>query len=180
MRTNASKNLGFKIRDERKTLGLTLEQFAELIGTSTSMLQRVETGARSPSVDLLVEIANICRKPVDEFLNNEQPIGFRKIVPSNQKTIHTGHSDITIICPYGIISKDIVVSHFSGKAGATIHPQPQKGYCWVYIIKGSCIFEHDSVPHALKQGDTFFYDSDKPQSLKVESTLESIRLTIRK
>ncbi len=54
------KDLGNRIRFERKALGLTLQNFAELVGTSSSMLQRVETGAKSPSVELLVEIANIC------------------------------------------------------------------------------------------------------------------------
>ncbi|MBW1720470.1 MAG: helix-turn-helix transcriptional regulator [Deltaproteobacteria bacterium] len=173
------EGLGSKIREERKALGLTLEQFAELLGTSTSMLQRVETGVRSPSVDLLVEIANVCRKPIDEFLNNK-PIGFRKFDPSNQKTIHISGCDITILCPYGLISKDIVVSHFRGKKGAEIEPQRHDGYCWVYILKGSCTFEHDGVQHELKKGDSIFYDAAKPQHLKVKSTLESIRITIRR
>ena len=41
------KDLGNRIRLERKALGLTLQNFAELVGTSSSMLQRVETGAKS-------------------------------------------------------------------------------------------------------------------------------------
>ena len=61
------KDLGNRIRFERKALGLTLQNFADLIGNCSSMLQRVETGAKSPSIELLVEIVNICRKPIDDL-----------------------------------------------------------------------------------------------------------------
>ena len=171
------KNLGARIREERKALGLTLEQFADLSGTSSSMLQRVETGTKSPSVDLLLEIANICRKPIDEFFDKE-PKGFRKLEAAKQKTIHTDNFDVSILCPYGLISRDIVVSHFRGRVGSTIKPQHQKGYCWVYITKGTCIFEHDGISHDLKKGDSIYYDASRPHSLKVITQLESIRITM--
>lgn len=173
------KNLGEKIRDERKALGLTLEQFSELVGTSSSMLQRTETGAKSPSVDLLVEIANICRKPIDDFFEVE-PKGFRKFDYSKQKTIHTKGYEVTILCPYGLISRDIVVSLFKGKANAVVEQTNQTGYCWVYITKGTCIFEHDGIPHELTEGDSIFYDASKPHVLRVLNPLESIRITMRK
>lgn len=173
------KNLGAKIREERKALGLTLEEFSAMVGTSASMLQRIETGSKSPSVDLLVEIANIFRKPIDEFLDSDLQ-GFRRFDLTNQKTIQTKDFDVTILCPYGLISRDAVVSCFKGKKGALVKPQNQKGYCWVYILKGSCIFEHDGVAHRLKKGDSFYYDAERPHHLKLLSNLESIRVTMRR
>jgi transcriptional regulator with XRE-family HTH domain len=173
------KNLAQKIREERKALGLTLEQFAKLVGTSNSMLQRVETATKSPSVSLLMEISNICRKPIDYFFN-EEPIGFRKFDPKEQKIIYSDDFNVTILCPYGLISRDAIVSHFKGKAGAVVIPPNQSGYCWVYIIKGTCIFEHDGVPHDLQEGDSIYYDSKKPHVLKILTPLESIRITMRR
>ena len=61
-------SLGSRIRKERKGLGLTLEKFAALVGTSKAMLQRVETGAKSPSIALLAEIATVCRRRIDDFI----------------------------------------------------------------------------------------------------------------
>jgi transcriptional regulator with XRE-family HTH domain len=173
------KNLGAKIREERKTLGLTLEQMAELVRASPSMLQRIETGSKSPPVDLLVEIANIFRVPIDEFLQNDLH-GFRKLNPYSLKTIQAGDFDVTILCPYGLISRDVVVSRFKGRKGALVRPQRQKGYCWVYIIKGSCVFEHDGISHRLQKGDSFYYDAERPHHLKLLSNLESIRITTRR
>lgn len=173
------RHLGRKIREERKTLGFTLEQFARTLGTSSSMLQRVETGTRSPSVDLLLDICNICRKPLDFFLS-ETPTGFRKFEPHQQKRIHTEQFDVTILCPYGIISRDAVVSRFEGKAGTRITFPHQTGHCWVYIIHGECVFEHDGVPHSLTAGDSFLYDAERPHGLNILSDLESIRITMKR
>lgn len=170
-------SLGTRIRDERKALGLSLKQFADLVGTSISSLQRVETGARSPSVHLLIEIANLCRKPLSYFLEEELQ-GFKKFESIAQKTIRKPDYEVSILCPYGLIARDVLVSRFRGNKGAVIEPRRQKGYCWVYIMEGDCVFEHDGVAHALKAGDTFFYDADKPQRLRILSALESIRITV--
>ncbi len=143
------------------------------------MLQRVETGAKSPSVDLMIDICNICRKSIDYFLK-ETPTGFRKFQPAQRKHIHTEQFDVTILCPYGIISRDTVVCCFEGKTGARITFQNQSGYCWAYIIRGECEFEYDGVPHRLKAGDSVYYDAETPHCLKIFSDLKSIRITIKK
>ena len=171
------KDLGNRIRFERKALGLTLQNFADLIGTSPSMLQRVETGAKSPSVELLVEIANICRKPIDDLLK-QQLNGFKTFDANDQRTIRTKDFEIKIICPYGLISKDIAISHFKGKTGANITPPTQKGYIWVYVLKGKGIFEVEGISRQVRRGDTLYYDSEKKHSLKIVSALESIRVNI--
>ncbi len=170
--------LGAKIRKERKALGLTLEKFAELVGTSKAMLQRVETGVKSPSIALLSEIATVCRRRIDDFIH-EEPEGFYKLDEMKQKTVRLHAHEVRIIAPFGLISKDIVVNHFKARAGAVVNPQRENGHAWVYITKGSCVFEHDGVPHQLKKGDVIYYDARRPTSLRILSSLESIRITVR-
>lgn len=170
--------LGARIRKERKALGLTLEKFASLVGTSKAMLQRVETGAKSPSVALLSEIATVCRRRIDDFIH-EEPAGFYKLDETKQKTIRLGDCEVRIIAPFGLISRDIVANHFKAKAGALVKPQRETGHAWVYITKGRCEFEYDGVPHRLKKGDIIYYDAGKPTTLKVLTPLESIRITVR-
>lgn len=170
--------LGSRIRKERKALGLTLEKFAKLVGTSKAMLQRVETGAKSPSVALLAEIATVCRRRIDDFIH-EEPAGYYKLDEARQKTIRLGDYEVRIIAPFGLISRDIVVNHFKAKAGALVKPHKENGHAWVYITKGSCVFEHEGVPHRLKKGDIIYYDARKPSTLKVLTSMESIRITAR-
>jgi len=171
-------NVGAKIRKERKALGLTLEKFAELVGTSKAMVQRVETGAKSPSIALLAEIATACRRRIDDFIH-EEPAGFYKLDDTKQKAINMGDYQVRIVSPFGLISRDIVVNHFKAKAGSFLRPHKESGHAWVYILKGSCVFEHDGVPHRLKKGDVIYYDSSRPNTLKILTPLESIRITVR-
>ena len=171
-------NIGARIRKERKALGLTLEKFAGLVGTSKAMLQRVETGAKSPSISLLAEIATVCRRRIDDFVH-EEPAGFYKLDDRKQKTVTMGDYEVRMISPFGLISRDIVVNHFKARGGALVRPHRENGHAWVYILKGRCIFEHDGVPHKLKKGDVIYYDSSRPSALKMLTPLESIRITVR-
>jgi transcriptional regulator with XRE-family HTH domain len=172
------KFLGSKIREERKALGLTIDQFAELLGANRSMIQRVETGAKSPTIDLLIEIADVCRKPIIEFLG-EEPAQFLKYSIETQRKIRGKDHEVIIIGPYGLISSNMVINLFRAETGTVVAPQTHKGHCWVYITRGACVFEHDGTSHELKAGDSIYYDASKNQTLTVESSLESVRITIR-
>jgi transcriptional regulator with XRE-family HTH domain len=172
------EKLGNKIRAERKALGLTIREFAELVGTSKATLQRIETGAKSPSIALLHEISHVCRKPIDAFIH-DTPRGFVRIDEQNQRKITTKTSEIRIICPYGLISKDIVVNFYRGNPGAHVEPHEDEGYEWVYVLKGSCIVEYDNQEHSFKEGEALFYDARKPHSYKILTPFESIRISVR-
>jgi len=172
------KILGKKIRSERQLLGLSQDRFAKQIGASKATLQRIETGAKSPSVELLAEISHLCRKPIHEFLVDnggdflvQNSSAYRKI---------TGKDfEITILSPYGQISSNILVNHYRGEAGAGINPTQDKAYHWVYIFKGACTFEYEGNSHHLKKGDLIYYDARKTFSFKVLQAFENIRISIR-
>lgn len=171
-------DLGAKIRRERKALGLTLKEFADLVRTSKATLQRVETGAKSPTIALLTEISHICRKPIDTFIH-EVLRDFYEIDAAEQKSIVTKGSEIKIICPYGLISRDIVVNYFKGKPGAHVEPHQDEGYEWIYVLRGSCIVEYETKVFRFKRGDAFFYDARKTHSYKILTLFESIRISVR-
>jgi transcriptional regulator with XRE-family HTH domain len=172
------KILGKKIRIERQLLGLSQDRFAKQIGASKATLQRIETGAKSPSVELLAEISHVCRKPIHEFLVDNggdfvlhNSSAFRRI---------TGKDfEITILSPYGQISSNILVNHYRGDPGAGINPTEDKAYHWVYILKGACSFEYEGKSYQLKKGDLIYYDARKTFSFKVLQALENIRIAIR-
>lgn len=172
------KVLGEKIRKERQLLGLSLGGFAKLLGTSKATLQRIETGAKSPSVELLAEISHNCRKPIDEFLHEEEGDFIWQKQDSHRK-IKGENFEIKIISPYGQISRNMLINHYKGKPGAGISPTQDKAYHWVYILKGSCIFEYDGNRYELTQGDVLFYDARKTFSFQVLEDFENIRIAIR-
>jgi len=174
---NVMETLGAKIRKERKSLGLTIKEFAKLIGTSKATLQRVETGVKSPTIDLLTEISFVCRKPLESFIHDRRG-KFHEIGTDRQRKIVTGNSEITIICPYGLISRDIVVNHFKAMPGASVEPHQDEGYEWIYVLKGKCIVEYDSNKYEFKEGEALFYDARKTHSYKILTPFESIRISV--
>lgn len=171
-------NVGELIRQERKTQGFTIKKLAKLIGTSATTIQRIETGDKSPTLDILGEISVVFRRPIEDFIQEEKN-SFYKIDRKLQKQIHNEDYDIKVIFPFGLISRNIGVNFFLGKPGAYVEPLKSKGYDWVYILKGSCIFEHDGHSYKLNEGDAISYDAQKPHSLKILSALESIRISVR-
>jgi len=173
------RDIGKMIRSERKAIGLTLEKFAKLVGTSKATLQRVEAGTKSPSVELLSEISHVCRKPISDFIHDEFA-GFRKMEEEDQKKIISRQSKTTIIAPYGMISPDIVVNYYEGMPGAHMDPHRDEGYEWVYILKGTSEVEHDGITYNLKKGDVICYDASKLHSYRILTPFEAIRITIRK
>lgn len=54
-----------KIRELRKSLGLTMLGFAELLGVSESTVSLWEAGSRHPKYDTLVKIDEIARRERD-------------------------------------------------------------------------------------------------------------------
>lgn len=47
----------YRIREQRKNRGLTLDQLAEMVGTSKGYLSDLETGKRTGGIDMLRAIA---------------------------------------------------------------------------------------------------------------------------
>ena len=56
-RSNASQEVAKKLRDVRKSQGMTQESLAELVGTKKSNISRLESGRYNPSLDFLVKVA---------------------------------------------------------------------------------------------------------------------------
>lgn len=171
-------NLGRNIRRERKALGLTLKRFADIIGTSKPTLQRIETGVKSPSVALLAEISHVLRKPIDTFIRDEAK-GFYKLDATRTKKLVTKDFTMLTICPFGLIDRSIVVNHFRAKSGTFIKPHRNKGYEWIYIIRGGGIIEHNGISYPFKEGDVIYYDAKKIHSVKITKSLQSIDIFIR-
>lgn len=54
-----------RIKELRNERNLTQKEFAELINVSTVSVSSYETGAKTPSLDMMVNISNICEVSID-------------------------------------------------------------------------------------------------------------------
>jgi len=63
-------NLGQRIRDARLAQRMTIEQLGERIGKSHNFVGNIERGEGSPSVQTLIDIANVLCVGTDFFLQD--------------------------------------------------------------------------------------------------------------
>ncbi len=59
--------IGTVIRNQRKAAGITQAMLAEAIGLESETVSRIENGIRLPSIEKLVEIADLFQVPVAAF-----------------------------------------------------------------------------------------------------------------
>jgi transcriptional regulator with XRE-family HTH domain len=69
-----NSSLSERIKELRKNMGLTQKEFAELINVSTVSVSSYETEAKSPSLDMVINIAQKCNVSIDWLcgLSNKQ------------------------------------------------------------------------------------------------------------
>ena len=78
------KKIGSFLKELRKEMGITQEEFAEKLDVSSRTISRWETGANMPDISLLVNIAEIFNVSIPEIINGE-----RKSENMNQETRDT-------------------------------------------------------------------------------------------
>lgn len=61
--------IGKLIRKQRKAAGITQAMLAEAVGLESETISRIENGIRLPSIEKLVEIADVLHVPVAVFFD---------------------------------------------------------------------------------------------------------------
>jgi len=77
--------IGQRIREEREILGLSREQFAEIIGLSDYYVGQLERGQRQMSLPVLVKVANCLHVSLDHLI-------FGKASYHNAQYVHENHN----------------------------------------------------------------------------------------
>ena len=65
------KAIGLKIKERRKSLGITQESIANALDVNPSHISNIECGRANPSLTTLIKIANLLQCSVDYFISAE-------------------------------------------------------------------------------------------------------------
>ena len=152
-----------RLRELRRRGRLTLEAAARRAGLSAAHLSRLETGARHPSLPMLLSLSRIYGTTVSELLGEVPPerdpiirAGRGGAVESDGWTYHrTGGSGralqaLRIEVPYGA-QGDLV----------RVHP----GEEWLYVLEGRLRLSLGDAVHELEPGDSAHFDSLTPHRI---------------
>ena len=87
-----NKDIGERIRNQRKKSGMSQQELAEAVGyTSKVAISRIEAGQINVPMDKMVKIANALQVPVSELMRLSDPAPYDKSYGRNVRTIRFEH-----------------------------------------------------------------------------------------
>lgn len=158
--------IGEKIRDKRRSLGLTLQTVADTTGLSVGFLSQIERGVTTPSLSSLTCVANALGERPSYFL--DQPAGRRAISKSDARRPY-------FVGP-GTITYERLSSEFDGStlrslkmnipAGYNSEEVSHAGEEFVYVVAGRIRYVVENAVYDLSVGDALHFDARRPHSIQ--------------
>jgi len=155
--------VGNKIRQTRKELGLNMKEFAERIGISYLTLFRIETDKVSPSVALLSEIAQQLGQRITDFLQEKNELTL--IRKGKAPVIQSKKLKLELLLPKGIVDERVSVSLGEARKGEFVSRHSHSGFEVTYHIRGKSLFTYGAKEYELNEGDLICFDSSVEHSV---------------
>ena len=87
MTKQEQKQMANRIKEQRKSLHYTQEQFAEIIGISASSYTRIENAFQNPSMDTLIKISRNLRISLDYIVFGDEDDDSARNAESTEKLL---------------------------------------------------------------------------------------------
>lgn len=149
---------GLRLRALRRQQEITLADLSAATGISVSTLSRLESGARRPTLELLLPLARTFGVTLDELVD-APPTGDPRV---HLRPVRRGGMTMLPLSRRagGVQAYKIIMS----AAGRLAEPDPKthEGYEWLYVLDGRLrvvLGEHDLV---LTPGEAAEFDTHTP------------------
>jgi len=152
--------LGARVRELRRDRGLTLKALGADAGLSHPFLSQLERGLARPSVSSVERIAQALDVPVSTLWTAPRRRTAR-VVRAGEGAV-TAHSDpeapggIREVSPDGTSVR--VCDWHGGSRSWSGEGDTTTGEVMVYVVRGAIEVDVDGTIHALRQGDSLFFD----------------------
>jgi transcriptional regulator with XRE-family HTH domain len=153
-------SLGARVRELRRDRGLTLKALGRDAGLSHPFLSQLERGLARPSVTSVERIARALEVPVSMLWTGPRD-GTVRVVRAGEARLRA-HYDPE--APGGI--RDLSPERSSvrvrewcgGSRSWSEQGDTTTGEVMVYVVRGALEVDVDGTIHALRQGDSLFFD----------------------
>lgn len=138
--------------------GATLSQLSSATGISVSTLSRLESGARKPTLELLLPLARAHRIPLDELVGappTGDPRTRLKPVRRNGRTL------IPLTRrPGGVQAYKMIIPPGEPEPKLQTH----EGYEWMYVLAGRLRLQLGDLDLVMKAGEAAEFDTHTPHA----------------
>jgi transcriptional regulator with XRE-family HTH domain len=159
-------DVGQKIRNLRRRLGLSIEALSQRSGLSTAAIQKIETNHMVPTIISLMKISRALGEKVSFFV--EEGNGAGQIILIRRKERKRFYSQrsrssqeyITGQLENRVLEGGIFNVEAGGKSGQEMNSHP--GEEIIFCVKGKIEVATPSRIYLLSSGDTLHFRSDIP------------------
>ncbi|WP_256815798.1 helix-turn-helix domain-containing protein [Cytobacillus sp. Bac17] len=160
--------IGGKIRSKRKTLQLTVDEVAERIGLSQSMVSQIERGKAKPSLDTLWKLSILFDVPLSFFFEGIEKQSVIVSRRGEQEILKMRHKNVQyrVLAPLTGRKIEFFEITVDPDKGEELQLYPHKGEEGGMVIKGELEVIIGTQRYLLKQGDSIYFDSTNPHAFR--------------
>jgi len=165
-------NIGKKIKEERKSKGLNLQEVASRSSITAGLLSKIENFRAVPSLPVLLNISKALEVNMADLVENvvsNKEVSFL-LVRKEDRQIEEREDSKGLVYE-SLIHQDTSDTNFRAnivrvKSGSFRKPLATDAMELIFVIAGSVTYGFDNQEVALKEGDTLYFDGSFPHSVK--------------
>jgi transcriptional regulator with XRE-family HTH domain len=160
--------LGARVRELRRDRGMTLKGLGLQAGLSHPFLSQLERGLARPSMTSVERIARALEVPVSTLWTTPRQDAAHLVRAGDGLVIRHDDTD----APGGVrelLAEGTTLRVREWSGGARTWPDEgdtTTGEVLVYVVRGSVEVDVDGTIHALREGDSLFFDGTAPHRLR--------------
>lgn len=157
--------IGERIRQRRKQLGMSLRDLASEVGLTASFISQVERNLASPSIDSLRAIAQALDEPLFFFLL--EPEGEERVVRHNRRRKLITGSNVTyeLLSPLNKKMEVVLASLDPGDGSIPIIHHQDTEEC-IFVLEGNLEVGLVDQIYTLEAGDSIYFEGPMLRSLR--------------
>ena len=153
-------NIGKKVNERRKEIGLSLRELGDLSGLTAGFLSQIENDQVSPSLNSLQSIASALKVPMFYLINNT-PGGMVVRAKERSKVYFPetkmGYDLLTPDFSRQMMAIMIRMEPFSKRIAMPLAKSTEQ---WMHIVSGKMQITVGEEQYQLEPGDTIYFDGD--------------------
>lgn len=170
-------NIGKKIKEERKSKGLNLQEVASLSNITAGLLSKIENFRAVPSLPVLLNISKALEVNMADLVENvvsNKEVSYLHI--KKDAGIIEEREDSEGLVYESLVHQDLSDINFRAnlvrvKPNYFRAPIATEAMELIYVISGSVTYGFEDQKVMLEEGDTFYFDGSIPHS--VENNMEN-------
>lgn len=166
-------HLGARLRELRLAKKIALTDLARHTGLSASMLSQLETGKLLPTLPTLARIAMVFDVGIEHFFERGRDRTFaivrrdeRMRFPESPEQPAPSYFFECLAFAAQDKMFDVYLAEFPARQVAEVTAHRHPGAEFIFVIENSLIVRYEGEDHALKAGDSVYFDADEPHSYR--------------